>query len=123
MTVKVVVPSLGTEATEGVVMEWLKRQGDAVSAGDPLLVIGTPKLNLEVEAPVKAADLKGKVESIRILAPGSYELNLKKLAESGDMVVGIGKDASYLVDIPSMGKKEEKKEGKGKKEKVKGKKR
>ena len=78
---------------------------------------------LEVEAPVKAADLKGKVESIRILAPGSYELNLKKLAESGDMVVGIGKDASYLVDIPSMGKKEEKKEGKGKKEKVKGKKR
>jgi pyruvate/2-oxoglutarate dehydrogenase complex dihydrolipoamide acyltransferase (E2) component len=52
MTVKVVVPSLGTEATEGVVVEWLKQQGDTVSAGDPLLVIGTPKLNLEVEAPV-----------------------------------------------------------------------
>jgi pyruvate/2-oxoglutarate dehydrogenase complex dihydrolipoamide acyltransferase (E2) component len=52
MTVKVVVPSLGTEITEGVVVEWLKKPGDAVAAGEPLLVIGTPKLNLEVEAPV-----------------------------------------------------------------------
>ena len=70
---------------------------------------------LEVEdAPTKTADLQGRVESIRILAPGSYELNLKKLAESNDMVVGIGKEASYLVDISSMGKKEENKEGKGK---------
>ena len=63
----------------------------------------------------KAADLQGRVESIRILAPGNYELNLKKLAEGNDMVVGLGKEASYLVDISSMGKKEEKKEkGKGK---------
>ena len=76
-----------------------------------------------VETPEAAPDPRGRVESIRILAPGSYELNLKKLAESGDMVVGLGKDASYMVDIPSMGMKEEKKEkGKGKKEKEKGKK-
>jgi predicted nucleic acid-binding Zn-ribbon protein len=73
-----------------------------------------------VEAPAEApADPRGRVESIRILSPGSYELNLKKLAETGDMVVGVGKDASYLVDISSMGKDEEKKEkgkkGKGKK--------
>ena len=73
-----------------------------------------------VETPEAAPDPRGRVESIRILAPGSYELNLKKLAESGDMVVGLGKDASYMVDIPSMGKKEEKE--KGKKEKGKGKK-
>ena len=71
-----------------------------------------------VEAPGKAVDLQGRVESIRILAPGSYELNLKKLAESGDMVVGLGKDAKYLVDISSMGKPEEKAEKvKGKKKK------
>ena len=68
-----------------------------------------------VEAPGKAVDLQGRVESIRILAPGSYELNLKKLAETGDMVVGLGKDASYLVDISSMGRKEEKETKEGKK--------
>ena len=78
---------------------------------------------LEVEnAPSKDADPRGKIESIRILSPGNYELNLKKLAESNDMVVGLGKDASYMVDISSMGKKEEKKEGKGKRDKGKGKK-
>jgi uncharacterized protein len=75
-----------------------------------------------VDAPPQAApDPRGRVESIRILAPGSYELNLKKLAETEDMVVGLGKDAKYLVDITSMGKKEEKQE-KGKKDKGKGKK-
>jgi len=72
-----------------------------------------------VDAPTKAADLRGKVESIRILSPGSYELNLKKLAESNDMVVGLGKEAKYMVDITSMGKEEKK--GKGK-EKARGKK-
>jgi len=78
---------------------------------------------LEVEnAPSKDADPRGKIESIRILSPGNYELNLKKLAESNDMVVGLGKDASYMVDISSMGKKEEKMEGKGKRDKGKGKK-
>jgi len=76
-----------------------------------------------VDASSKAGDVQGKIESIRILSPGSYELNLKKLAESNDMVVGIGKDARYMVDISSMGKKEEKKEEKGKKDKGKRKKR
>jgi hypothetical protein len=70
---------------------------------------------LEVEAPETATDPRGRVESIRILAPGNYELNLKKLAESNDMVVGLGKDASYMVDIAAMGRKEEKKEKEGKK--------
>jgi pyruvate/2-oxoglutarate dehydrogenase complex dihydrolipoamide acyltransferase (E2) component len=52
MATKVVVPSLGTEITEGVVVEWLKQVGDVVAIGEPMVVVGTPKLNLEVEAPV-----------------------------------------------------------------------
>lgn len=52
MTTKLVVPSLGTEITEGIVVEWLKQEGDVVAAGEPMVVVGTPKLNLEVEAPV-----------------------------------------------------------------------
>lgn len=72
-----------------------------------------------VDVPAKDADPRGRVESIRILAPGSYELNLKKLAESNDMVVGLGKDAKYMVDITSMTKKEETKEEKEAKKKKK----
>ena len=58
MSVKLVVPSLGTEVTEGMVVEWLKSVGDKVEKGDPIVVIGTPKLNLEVEAPVSGVVLE-----------------------------------------------------------------
>jgi pyruvate/2-oxoglutarate dehydrogenase complex dihydrolipoamide acyltransferase (E2) component len=52
MSVKVVVPSLGTEVTEGIIVEWLQAIGEMVTEGEPIVVVGTPKLNLEVEAPV-----------------------------------------------------------------------
>lgn len=52
MATSIVVPALGNEITEGIVVEWLKVKGDAVKAGEPVVVVGTPKLNLEVEAPV-----------------------------------------------------------------------
>ena len=45
-----------------------------------------------------------RVESIRVVNPGSYELNLEKLAESDEMVIGIGKSDEYVVDITSMSK-------------------
>jgi pyruvate/2-oxoglutarate dehydrogenase complex dihydrolipoamide acyltransferase (E2) component len=48
----ITVPALGNEVEEGVVVEWLKKPGDKVVAGEPIVVIGTPKLNFEVEAPV-----------------------------------------------------------------------
>lgn len=52
MPTKVVVPALGNEIEEGAVVEWLKGVGDTIAAGEPLVVIATPKLNLEVESPV-----------------------------------------------------------------------
>jgi predicted nucleic acid-binding Zn-ribbon protein len=45
-----------------------------------------------------------RIESIRILGPGRYELNIEKLAESDEMVVGLGKEGQYVVDISSMAK-------------------
>lgn len=42
------------------------------------------------------------VESVRILAPGSYELNLQKMAESDENIVGIGEGGSYILDLISM---------------------
>lgn len=45
-----------------------------------------------------------RIESIRILGPGRYELNIEKLAESDEMVVGLGKEGQYAVDISSMAK-------------------
>lgn len=42
------------------------------------------------------------VESIRILEPGKYDLNLLKLAESDDRVILMGKDGNYRLDLSSM---------------------
>jgi predicted nucleic acid-binding Zn-ribbon protein len=43
-----------------------------------------------------------RIESIRILGPGRYELNIEKLAKSDDMVLGLGREGHYAVDITSM---------------------
>ena len=50
-----------------------------------------------------------RVESIRVVNPGSYELNLEKLADSDEMVIGIGRSDQYVVDITSMSKDKSKK--------------
>ena len=49
-----------------------------------------------------------RIESIRILAPGSYELNIEKLARSDEVVVGLEKEGRYVVDILSMARKKKK---------------
>jgi len=46
-----------------------------------------------------------RIESIRILSPGSYELNIEKLARSDEVVVGLEKEGKYVVDILSMARK------------------
>jgi len=81
---------------------------------------------LEVAPPLAGSgtEVHKRVESIRIVGPGSYELNLEKMAETGEVVIGIGKEGKYAVDIVSMVKpvKKPKKKTKGKKkEKSKGK--
>jgi pyruvate dehydrogenase E2 component (dihydrolipoamide acetyltransferase) len=45
------MPKLGMEMSEGVVAGWLADDGQAVSAGDPVYVIETDKVEHEVEAP------------------------------------------------------------------------
>lgn len=51
MDIPVVVPQLGNEITEAEVTEWLKAAGDRVEAGELIVVITTPKVSLEIEAP------------------------------------------------------------------------
>ena len=52
MDTPVVMPQLGNEIEEAQIDAWLKAVGDKVRAGEPLLTITTPKLTMEIEAPV-----------------------------------------------------------------------
>jgi len=46
----IVMPKAGQSMTEGKIVAWLKKEGDAVKQGEPILEIETDKANLEVEA-------------------------------------------------------------------------
>ena len=46
----IVVPQLGESVIEARVARWLKKEGDAVAAGDPLVELETDKIDLEVNA-------------------------------------------------------------------------
>jgi predicted nucleic acid-binding Zn-ribbon protein len=70
---------------------------------------------LEVVEPKKGKkeiEMYDRVETIRIVAPGSYELNLEKMAESDERIVSVGKEGSYIIDLMSMTKDEPKKKKK-----------
>jgi pyruvate/2-oxoglutarate dehydrogenase complex dihydrolipoamide acyltransferase (E2) component len=52
MSTPVVMPQLGNEIEEAQIDSWAKAPGDKVTKGEMLLSITTPKLTMEIEAPV-----------------------------------------------------------------------
>jgi pyruvate dehydrogenase E2 component (dihydrolipoamide acetyltransferase) len=52
------MPSLGHTMEKGKIIEWLKREGDAVAKGEPLVIIETDKVITEVESPAEGVVLK-----------------------------------------------------------------
>lgn len=69
MDIPIVMPELGVDIEEAQIDEWLKAEGDAVEKGEQVVVVTTPKVTLEIEAPaagvlksiVTAADEIAKV--------------------------------------------------------------
>jgi 2-oxoglutarate dehydrogenase E2 component (dihydrolipoamide succinyltransferase) len=51
MPANVVVPEVGESIVDARVAKWLKKEGDVVAAGDPLVELETDKIDLEVAAP------------------------------------------------------------------------
>jgi multifunctional 2-oxoglutarate metabolism enzyme len=57
-TVQVVMPAMGDSVAEGTVLEWHKREGDAVTADETIVEISTDKVDAEVPAPVTGTLVK-----------------------------------------------------------------
>jgi len=51
MPANVVVPEVGESIVDARVAKWLKKEGDAVTVGEPLVELETDKIDLEVAAP------------------------------------------------------------------------
>lgn len=48
---QIVVPTLGESVAEATVAQWLKKEGEAVKADEPIVELETDKVTLEVNAP------------------------------------------------------------------------
>ncbi len=50
MVSEIVMPKLGLTMKEGVIVEWLKKEGESVEKGEPLFVIETEKVQTTIES-------------------------------------------------------------------------
>jgi 2-oxoglutarate dehydrogenase E2 component (dihydrolipoamide succinyltransferase) len=52
MSTPVVMPQMGESVTEGTIVRWLKKVGDAIDRDEPLFEISTDKVDAEIPSPV-----------------------------------------------------------------------
>jgi len=76
------MPQLGESVTEGTVTRWLKKEGELVTADEPLLEVSTDKVDTEIPAPASGV-LRGiVVDEDETVAVGA-QLAVIEDAESG----------------------------------------
>jgi len=84
---QIVVPTLGESVTEATVAQWLKKEGEAVSADEPVVELETDKVTLEVNAP--AAGVLSKI----VAGEGSN-------VEVGALLAEVGEGSGVANDAP-----------------------
>ncbi|MFQ5596432.1 MAG: dihydrolipoamide acetyltransferase family protein [Nitrospiria bacterium] len=90
MANRVVMPKLTDTMEEGVLLQWYKKEGDAVESGDPIAEVETDKAVMDLEA-FASGTLK------KILVPPGH------IVPSGDLIALIARDDE---DITALLKKE-----------------
>ncbi|MEO8035220.1 MAG: dihydrolipoamide acetyltransferase family protein, partial [Acidobacteriota bacterium] len=88
---EIIMPKMGDAMTEGKVVRWYKKAGDAVKRGEPVLEIETDKVNLDLEAESdgtlgQLSAAEGEVVPVggilaMVLAPGEKDTPKKPAAE------------------------------------------
>jgi len=69
---------------------------------DILLIQDEPKKPEMKTEPQTSKEIGNRVESIRIISPGQYELNLESLLERKEIVMALKEDGTYIVHLPSV---------------------
>ncbi|MBI2253941.1 MAG: pyruvate dehydrogenase complex dihydrolipoamide acetyltransferase [Proteobacteria bacterium] len=92
MPINILMPALSPTMTEGNLAKWLKKEGDAVKAGDVLAEIETDKATMEVEAVDEGTLAK-------ILVPGGAQG--VKVNDVIAVLIEEGEDASAISAAPT----------------------
>lgn len=90
MPIEILMPALSPTMTEGNLVKWNKKEGDAVQAGDVLAEIETDKATMEVEAVDEG--ILGKI----LIPEGTEQVPVNKVIA---LLLEEGEDASSLKDV------------------------
>jgi pyruvate dehydrogenase E2 component (dihydrolipoamide acetyltransferase) len=90
MAERIIMPKTGMAMEEGVIIKWLKTEGDAVEKGEPIAEIETDKAAMELES-----DYEGTL--LKILYP---ELTTVPVVET---IAWIGERGEQIPDDPQVG--------------------
>jgi pyruvate dehydrogenase E2 component (dihydrolipoamide acetyltransferase) len=75
MATEIIMPKAGMAMERGTIIQWFKKPGEAVEAGEPLLEIETDKVAMEVEAEVSGYLLKtlfGEGDEVDVITTIGY---------------------------------------------------
>jgi pyruvate/2-oxoglutarate dehydrogenase complex dihydrolipoamide acyltransferase (E2) component len=87
MAEAIVMPKMGLTMEEGKVTDWLVREGDAVTAGQPVVEIETYKATMELESPIDGV-LRAHIAAGETVPVGTIVAIVGDPAESIDLELG-----------------------------------
>jgi 2-oxoglutarate dehydrogenase E2 component (dihydrolipoamide succinyltransferase) len=82
MAIEIRVPQMGESVTEGVIAQWLKSEGDSVSADEPVVEVETDKITVEVPSPAAGVLRKQSVDEGDTVAVGDILGEIDDAAEA-----------------------------------------
>ncbi len=100
MATDVLMPQMGESITEGTVVKWLKKVGDAVQRDEPLLEISTDKVDAEIPSPAAGVLIEVLAKEGDTVAVNSV---LARLGEAGEAGAGVSAAAAGAAPAPAIG--------------------
>lgn len=102
MSVEIRVPQMGESIVEATLARWIKREGDRVSAGEPIAELETDKVNMEV-----TADQAGVLEALRVHEGDTVAVNdviaILSTASNGSAPSDVPAEASLPTVVEAAG--------------------
>ncbi len=91
------MPKMGESITEGTILRWLKKEGEAVQKDEPILEISTDKVDTEVPSPVAGTLLKILAQEKQTIAVGEP---IASIGTNGEAAAPVAKAAEPAKAAP-----------------------
>ncbi|MEE8110725.1 MAG: dihydrolipoamide acetyltransferase family protein [bacterium] len=92
---KISMPRMGTSVHEGTVVQWLKKEGDTLSRGEPLFLAESEKVEFEVESPYN-----GRLVKIFVLADTTVPVGEALAVIETEEAVSTEEEATVQAESP-----------------------